>query len=61
MPRACARSMICARFRLQLFRRQAAQPVVAAERDNQHADVALERPVEPRRARRPTCRPRRRR
>ena len=32
---------------LQLLGRQPAQPVVAAERDDEHAHVAVERPVEP--------------
>ena len=45
--RACARSMICDRLRCSCVDRQAAQAVVAAERDDQHAHVALERPVEP--------------
>ena len=34
----------------QLRDRQAAQAVVAAERDDQNPDVAVERPVEPRQA-----------
>ena len=50
MPRACARSMICARLRCSSLGRQPAQAVVAAERDNQDPDVAVERPVEPRQA-----------
>ena len=50
MPRACARSMICDRLLLQLVGRQPAQAVVAAERDDQDAHVAVERPVEPRQA-----------
>ena len=32
---------------LEVVDRQSAQSVVGAERDNQHAHVALERPVEP--------------
>ena len=48
MCRAWARSMIVDRLRFQLLDRQPAQPVVAAERDDQDAHVAVERPVEPR-------------
>ena len=33
---------------LQFLGRQTAQAVVAAQRDDQHAHVAVERPVEPR-------------
>ena len=39
--------MIAARLRFSSSGGSAAQRVVAAERDDQHPDVALERPVEP--------------
>ena len=42
MPRACARSMICARLRLSSATGSAAQRVVAAQGHEHHADVAVE-------------------
>ncbi len=48
MPRACARSDDLREVGCELLGRQAAQAVVAAERDDQHPHVAVERPVEPR-------------
>ena len=50
MPRACARSMICARFCCSSSAGRPRSAVVAAERDDEDADVAVERPVEPREA-----------
>ena len=47
MSRALARSRTAARFFFKSSGGKPAQPVVAAERDDQHAHIAFERPIQP--------------